>query len=119
VRRDATGVGSASLNPSGTPPGRRLALPEYVLLLPPGTPMQAGFDELGTPLPEATFVVVDLEASGGSPTADEITEIGAVKVRGGEVIGEVATLVNPGVTIPPHITELTGITTAMVPDAQP
>src|SRR5699024_12371189 len=107
------------MNLFDTTPGRRLSLPEYVPHLPPGTPMQAGFDELGTPLPEATFVVVDLETTGGSPTAVEITAIGAVKVRGGEVIGEVATLVNPGVTIPPHITELTGITTAMVPDAQP
>lgn len=98
-------------------PGRRLSLPEYVPHLPPGTPMQAGFDELGTPLAEATFVVVDLETTGGSPTADQITEIGAVKVRGGEVLGEFATLVNPGVPIPPQITVLTGITTAMVLDA--
>ena len=105
------------MNLFDTAPGRRLSLPEYVPHLPPGTPMQAGFDELGTPLAEATFVVVDLETTGGSPTGDEITEIGAVKVRGGEVLGEFATLVNPGVPIPPQITVLTGITTAMVLDA--
>ena len=44
--------------------------------------VQASFDELGTPLHDVTFVVVDLETTGGSPQACEITEIGAVKVRG-------------------------------------
>ena len=48
---------------------------------------------------------------------DAITEIGAVKVRGGEVLGELATLVDPGRSIPPQIVALTGITTAMVCDA--
>ncbi len=81
--------------------------------------MQLALDELGVPLHEVTFVVVDLETTGGSPSASEITEIGAVKVRGGEVLGEFATLVNPGVPIPPTITVLTGITTAMVIAAPP
>lgn len=75
---------------------------------------QLSFDDLGTPLVDATFVVVDLETTGGKPGAEEITEIGAVKSRGGEVIGEFATLINPGRPIPPFITRLTGITTAMV-----
>lgn len=75
------------------------------------------FDDLGTPLSEVTFVVVDLETTGGRPGAEEITEIGAVKSRGGEIIGEFATLVNPNQPIPPSITVLTGITTAMVMDA--
>jgi DNA polymerase-3 subunit epsilon len=61
-----------------------------------------------------TFVVVDLETTGGAPDGGGITEIGAVKVRGGEEIGEFATLVNPGEPIPPYITVLTGITEAMV-----
>ncbi|MCW2549463.1 MAG: polymerase epsilon subunit [Mycobacterium sp.] len=65
-------------------------------------------------LRELTFVVVDLETTGGSPASCEITEIGAVKVRGGEVIGEFATLVRPSTTIPPFIAVLTGITDAMV-----
>ena len=86
---------------------------------PDGTPVQLGLDELGTPLHEATFVVVDLETTGGSPASSEITEIGAVKVRGGEVIGEFQTLVNPGLAIPPMITVLTGITNAMVIAAPP
>ncbi len=76
--------------------------------------VQLAFDELDTPLRDTTFVVVDLETTGGSAENDAVTEIGAVKVRGGEVIGEFATLVDPGRDIPPAIVELTGITTAMV-----
>jgi DNA polymerase-3 subunit epsilon len=48
---------------------------------------------------------------------DAITEIGAVKVRGGEVLGEFQTLVNPGVGIPPFVAVLTGITDVMVAPA--
>jgi len=75
------------------------------------------------PLRETTFVVVDLETTGGRTTAgedtraDAITEIGAVKVRGGVVLGEFATLVDPQRSIPPQIVQLTGITSAMVCDA--
>src|SRR5256886_15733668 len=75
---------------------------------------QLTFDELGTPLRTTTFVVFDLETTGGSAEADTVTEIGAVKVRGGEVLGEFATLVDPGRGIPPEIVTLTGITNAMV-----
>ena len=67
------------------------------------------------PLSETTFVVVDLETTGGSPHAGAfITEIGAVKVRGGVVIGEFKTFVNPLAAIPVFITELTGIDNEMV-----
>jgi DNA polymerase-3 subunit epsilon len=68
-------------------------------------------------LAETTFVVVDLETTGGAPDGAGITEIGAVKVRGGEVLGEFATLVNPGERIPPYIVVLTGITDAMLAPA--
>jgi len=92
---------------------------------------QLSFGDLDAPefaasepsLREVTFVVVDLETTGGRAKAgpdgrhDAITEIGAVKVRGGEVVGEFATLVDPGRDIPPQIVELTGITTAMVRNA--
>ncbi len=81
------------------------------------TAAQLAFDELDTPLYDTTFVVVDLETTGGSPEGDAITEIGAVKVRGGEVLGEFATLVDPGCPIPPQVVQITGITTAMVRDA--
>ncbi len=81
---------------------------------------QRSFDELGRPLRDVTFCVVDLETTGGS-AADGcmITEIGAVKVRGGEVLGEFQTLVNPDQSIPPFIAVLTGITNGMVADAPP
>jgi DNA polymerase-3 subunit epsilon len=80
-------------------------------------PRQCTFDELGTPLSEVTFVVVDLETTGGSPATSAITEIGAVKVRGGEVLGEFQTLINPQMAVPPFIAVLTGITDAMVASA--
>jgi DNA polymerase-3 subunit epsilon len=80
-------------------------------------PRQTSFDELGVPLSEVTFVVVDLETTGGSPASAAITEIGAVKVRGGELLGEFQSLVNPRTEIPPFIAVLTGITDAMVATA--
>jgi len=78
---------------------------------------QRSFDELGTPLREATFCVLDLETTGGSRHDDTITEIGVVKVRGGECLGRFHTLVNPGRAIPPQITVLTGLTDAVVATA--
>ena len=79
--------------------------------------VQATFEELGTPLCDVTFVVVDLETTGGAPADAGITEIGAVKVRGGEVLGEFQTLVNPGAPIPAFVAALTGITDALVANA--
>src|SRR5271170_3425032 len=94
----------------GTPAAEQLSLPDL-----------DGAAEMS--LRETTFVVVDLETTGGRMTgvdgkvADAITEIGAVKVRGGIVLGEFATLVDPQRSIPPQIVQLTGITSAMVCDA--
>src|SRR3954447_12840350 len=79
---------------------------------------QRSFDELGRPLRDLTFCVVDLETTGGSAESGSmITEVGAVKVRGGEVLGEFQTLVNPHTQIPPFIAVLTGITNSMVSEA--
>ena len=81
---------------------------------------QRSFDEIGRPLRDITFCVVDLETTGGSPQQGcMITEIGAVKVRGGEVLGEFQTLVNPHTEIPAFIAVLTGISNSMVADAPP
>ncbi|MGH7357308.1 MAG: DEDD exonuclease domain-containing protein [Acidimicrobiia bacterium] len=80
-------------------------------------PRPVSFDELGTPLAKVTFVIIDLETTGGAPGQDRITEVGAVKYRGGECLGTFQTLVNPGVPIPPLITVLTGITESMVAPA--
>ncbi|MBT8196894.1 MAG: DEDD exonuclease domain-containing protein, partial [Acidimicrobiia bacterium] len=79
---------------------------------------QRSFADLGTPLYDVPFVVLDLETTGGSAATCEITEVGAVRFRGGgEPDGTFNTLVNPGMPIPPSITVLTGITHAMVVDA--
>ena len=78
---------------------------------------QRSFDDLGTPLHDTTFCVLDLETTGGNRNDDMITEIGVVKVRGGECLGTFHTLVNPGRAIPPQITVLTGLTDAVVQTA--
>ncbi|HSJ19261.1 MAG TPA: DEDD exonuclease domain-containing protein, partial [Nocardioidaceae bacterium] len=76
---------------------------------------QRSFDELGRSLRDVTFCVVDLETTGGSAAGGSmITEVGAVKVRGGEALGEFQTLVNPQQSIPAFIAVLTGITDSMV-----
>ena len=74
---------------------------------------------MGVHLSEVTFCVLDLETTGGSPTDCSITEIGALRFRGGEPDGTFQTLVNPGAPIPPFITVMTGITQAMVIEAPP
>ena len=66
-------------------------------------------------LAETTFAVLDLETSGGSPRLGAgITEIGVVKVRGGEVQGTFQSFVDPGHSLPVFITQLTGISDAML-----
>ncbi|MDQ2838750.1 MAG: DEDD exonuclease domain-containing protein [Actinomycetota bacterium] len=80
---------------------------------------QLSLDALDEPLLNTTFVVVDLETTGGAAASDGITEIGAVKIRAGEVLGEFATLVDSGVAITPFVSVLTGITDQMVAAAPP
>jgi len=73
--------------------------------------------EHAVPLEEVTFVVVDLETTGGSPVDSGITEIGAVTYRGGERLGSFQTLVDPCRPIPPFIAHLTGIDDSLVAGA--
>jgi DNA polymerase III epsilon subunit family exonuclease len=69
-------------------------------------------------LAEVTFVVLDLETTGASPANGcAITEIGAIAVRGGEVLEEFSTFVDPQVPLPEYIVNLTGITDEMLVDA--
>jgi DNA polymerase III subunit epsilon len=70
-------------------------------------------------LSEVTFCVVDLETTGGSPVDSRITEIGAVKVCGGERIGTFQTLVDPREPIPPYVAGLTGIDDRLVAGEPP
>ncbi|WP_193789777.1 exonuclease domain-containing protein, partial [Nocardiopsis lucentensis] len=81
------------------------------------TGVQTSIVDLGTPLAATTFVVVDLETTGTSAKRSRITEIGAVRTRGGKVLDEFSTLVDPGTLIPANITLLTGITQSMVATA--
>ncbi len=67
-------------------------------------------------LPDTTFCVVDIETTGGRPPQHRVTELAAVKVKNGKVLGEYHRLVNPGREIPWSVVRLTGITDAMVLD---
>ncbi|MGH2630091.1 MAG: DEDD exonuclease domain-containing protein, partial [Actinomycetota bacterium] len=84
----------------------------------PAEPIQTTL-ELGVPLSEVTFCVVDLETTGGSPIDDAITEIGAVKYRGGERLGSFRSLVDPRRPIPPYVAHLTGIDDRLVSGEPP
>lgn len=70
-------------------------------------------------LDDSVFVVVDVETTGMNPVEDRITEIAMMKVTGGKLVDEFSTLVNPLITIPAFITDLTGIDNLMVRDAPP
>jgi DNA polymerase-3 subunit epsilon len=69
------------------------------------------------PLDALSWVVVDVETTGGQPPNDRITEIAAVVVRDGEVKEMYETLVNPQRAIPPYVSRLTRITWEMVRSA--
>ena len=67
--------------------------------------------------PNQDYVVVDVETTGSLGQRNRVTEIGAVRVRGGEIVGQWTSLINPETRIPPRIVQLTGITNQMVADA--
>lgn len=62
------------------------------------------------------LVFLDIETTGGSPVSSRITEIGALRVEGGKVVGRFSQLVNPGEHVPSFITRLTGIDDSMLWD---
>ena len=63
------------------------------------------------------YVCLDLETTGLDPKTDKIIEIGAVKVRGGEIVDSFQSFVNPGRMLPEKIVELTGICDEDLKDA--
>ena len=65
------------------------------------------------------MVVVDFETTGLNPHTCHIIEIGAIRIRNGQIVEEYSRFVNPMVSIPPEVSKLTGITDAMVRDANP
>jgi DNA polymerase-3 subunit epsilon len=81
--------------------------------------LQQSLEDLGVPLAEVTFVVLDLETTGASPSSSSITEVGAVKVRRGELLGTFQTLVDPGEPVPAFVRLLTGISDEMLIEAPP
>ena len=60
------------------------------------------------------YTIIDIEATGGSPKRDKITEIAIFLYDGEKIIDSFSTLINPEIHIPPFITNLTGITNEMV-----
>ena len=74
-------------------------------------------DTRSQPLKSLTWVVVDVETTGGLPPAHRMTEFAAVVVRNGEIAEEFETLINPQRPIPPLVSRLTNITWSMVKNA--
>ena len=64
------------------------------------------------------YVSVDEESTGLAPKQDKIIEIGAVRVRDGQIVESFTSFVNPGRILPPHITELTGSLHEQVDEAE-
>lgn len=63
------------------------------------------------------FTIIDLETTGLDPTFDEIIEVGAIRVRNGDVTDTFSSLVKPEKEVDAFITEITGITNEMLADA--
>ena len=119
VTRGPTTVGIGRSPEPGAAPPELSVPPSSVTVM--GSPAavsshQPSLDDLGRHLAVTHFCVVDLETTGAS-AEDRITEIGAVRVCGGEVVGEFQTLINPDTHIPPLIAVLTGITDQLVAGA--
>jgi CBS domain-containing protein len=73
----------------------------------------------GLPLSSAPIIVLDTETTGLDVAADRVIEIGAVRITGGDLdeSDSFSAFVNPGIPIPPRVTEIHGITDEHVADA--
>lgn len=63
---------------------------------------------------EATFIVTDVETTGSHTSKNRMTEIACVTLRGGEIVSQYSSLMNPHQAIPPYVAKMTGISQAMV-----
>ncbi|QUW00419.1 hypothetical protein J8C02_02655 [Chloracidobacterium sp. MS 40/45] len=97
-------------------------LPEAVLEGDDGLrwqPLPTVAPEATASLLECRFAVVDVETTGRRAEQERITEVACVTIERGRITGTFASLVNPGVPIPPLITALTGISDELVATAPP
>jgi len=99
--------------------GQTVGAPPYGEPMTTGEPIAPPPAEASRSLASVEFVIVDVETTGWLPEEASITEIGAVRIAGGQPPLEFSALVNPGHPIPEDITALTGITDAMVSRAPP
>ena len=68
----------------------------------------------------APIAVIDFETTGSSPAQGaRATEIAAILVQEGRIIGRFQSLMNSGAWVPPFIEQLTGISNEMLADAPP
>ena len=74
-------------------------------------------DIVNQSIDSSTVIVFDIETTGGNPERNGITEICALKIKGGKIIDRFYSLVNPMISIPPIVRKMTGITNQMVADA--
>jgi DNA polymerase-3 subunit epsilon len=84
-----------------------------------GNPVDDDRENSAVPLAELDYAVIDVETTGFSPEDSAITEVGAVRVRGGQPVAEFTSLVNPGIPVPASIEALTGIDDEMLRTAPP
>ncbi len=100
----------------GKKPHRRGKSPSEMILPHVG---DEGRQRIAKFLHEAEFIVFDIETTGGNPERNGITEIFAIRYCNGEILGTFYSLVNPGISIPPIVRRMTGITNQMVRSAPP
>jgi DNA polymerase-3 subunit epsilon len=111
-RRAASGPFASRSRRRARPAGRRLGALS-------GGPGGGTVEVPDVALDDVRFAVVDVETTGGSPASAALTEIAVGTFGGGQAVQVTSWLVHPGMPIPPFITELTGISDAMVAGAPP
>jgi DNA polymerase-3 subunit alpha (Gram-positive type) len=84
-------------------------------LVDDGSPIVIGAED--ETLADSVYVVFDIETTGFNPWKEDLLEIGAVKLKGGQVIEKFHSMIKPGRPISEEIQKLTGITPEMVQDA--